>query len=154
MHLIQAVDASTAVSTFNFDENKRVYMDTIRRRSNILDTPNRYIVISNTDETAPPLVGRYDVPSSAPHSIAKRGFVLPDVRDIQMVYNTDPNIIAQNIGLRETAVERIQFDTAPDPRHDSYDVITFEGAQWLEISWALNLVEGGAMRHVMQKAYA
>lgn len=153
LHLIQAIDAATSIPTFDFDENKRVFMDTIRRRSNILDAPNRYIVISNANDTDDPIVGRYDVPSNAPHSITNRGFVIPSVQDIQLPIGTNASLVARSIGLRDTAVERIQFDTAPDPRHDSYDIITFEGAQWLEISWALNLVEGGAMRHVLQKAY-
>jgi hypothetical protein len=49
--------------------------------------------------------------------------------------------------------ERVELSTPPDPRHDSHNVIRWQGENWLELAWSMPLVEGGEMRHVLRKAY-
>jgi hypothetical protein len=154
MRFIRTIDAASVPATFDFDQHKRIFMDTISRRTNALTAANRFIVVSNTDAGDAPIVGSYDIPASAPHSIANRGFVIPDVEDIQLSARTDANRIARGLALRNTAVEVIEFDTPADPRHDSYDVLRVDGLQWLEIGWSIDLTPGGAMHHIGQRAYA
>ena len=46
------------------------------------------------------------------------------------------------------------LSTAPDPRHDGYDVIRWDGANWMELAWSMEMVDGGEMTHLLRKSYA
>ena len=50
--------------------------------------------------------------------------------------------------------ETVSVTTALDPRHDSYDVIRWQGENWLETAWSMDLAEGGNMTHQLRKSYA
>ena len=43
--------------------------------------------------------------------------------------------------------------TIPDPRHDGYDVIRWQGFNWLELGWSLPMIEGSSMSHTLRKSY-
>jgi hypothetical protein len=153
--MIRTVDPAVEPATFDFDVGKKVLRDSPVRSSDVLTAPNKFIVISNsgiTDQQA--IVGAYEVPPSAPHSIAQRGFTIPDVRDVQAFTVTQAVAMARNIGIRATVFERYTLTTALDPRHDSYDVIHWRGDNWLELGWTMELVAGGQMQHTISKAYA
>lgn len=154
MHFIRSFDPATAVATFDLDEGNRVFLDRVYKTNDLIDAPNAFIVISNGPEAqSREITGRYDAPSSAPHSILNRGFTIPFVENRQVNTPEQAKAIATNIGQRTTIFERVEFYTAPDPRHDSYDVLRWRGDNWLELGWSLPLVEGAAMQHVARKAY-
>jgi hypothetical protein len=153
--MIRTIDPAQEVATFDFDVGKKVLRDSPVRSSDVLIAPNKFIVISNSGSTdAQSIVGAYEVPPSAPHSIAQRGFVIPDVRDVQAFTVTQAVAMARNIGIRATVFERYTLTTALDPRHDSYDVIHWQGDNWLELAWTMELRAGGQMQHTIRKAYA
>lgn len=154
--MIRSFNPDDVVPRFDFDEQENVIRDTITRTNDLLNAPNRIIVVSNAamgDSRSTPIVGRFDIPASAPHSIAQRGFVIPDVIDTQVMSNSQANAMARNIGLNRRVVERVSLSTPPDPRHDAYDVIRWAGELWLEVGWSMPLVEGGQMTHTMQRIY-
>lgn len=157
MRFVRVFDPATAVVTFDFDSGSKVIRDTIAETNDLLTAPNRFIVASNgavsAANAAIPLVGRYDVPSSAPHSIANRGFVIPSVTERQIDTQAQVDAAARNLGQRQTIFERTTLSTAPDPRHDGYDVIRWQGENWLEIGWSLPMVEGSSMAHTLRKSY-
>jgi hypothetical protein len=153
-HMVRTIDPALAEATIDFDTEKRIIRDTISSTTDILTAPNRYIVVSNgSNASNEPIVGQYDVPPSAPHSIQNRGFVIANVTDVQLTDNSQALAVARNIGLRSLVVERTSFDSAPDPRHDSYDVVRFDGSQWLELAWSLDLNPNGVMTHTIARAY-
>lgn len=157
LRAVLSFDPADAVPTIDLDAGSRVIRGTIANTNDLLEAPNRFIVISNGAtgvEAQSPAYGTYDVPNSAPHSILNRGFVIPNVREIQTSGSSAAAAAAKAIGIASTVFERVQLDTAPDPRHDSYDVILWQGELWLELSWSMNLIEGGTMSHVMRKAYS
>lgn len=156
MRFIRAFDPATRIPQFDFDSGYRVNRDSISFTDDLIEAPNRFIVISNGSVTdgVLPVVGQYDVPASAPHSIANRGFVIPEVIDWQVDYASQANTIATNIGQRQTIYERVEFTTPPDPRHEAYDVFRFQGSNWLELAWSMNLLAGGEMTHIGRKAYS
>lgn len=156
MRFIRSFDPATAVPTFDFDSGNKVMRDPPPiETDDLLGAANRFVVVSNgSTVTTGPVVGTYDVPSSAPHSIANRGFVIPKVIDRQVEDVGQAQAIAANLGQRQTIFERVELTTAPDPRHDSYDVILWQGEKWLETAWSLPLVEGGKMRHTARKTYS
>jgi hypothetical protein len=154
MHFIRAFDPVLAVPTFNWDEGRTVFLGNVTETNDLLNAPNRFVVISNSGEAAvEAIVGTYDVPSSAPHSIANRGFVISDVQDMQLSSLAQAVAVAKNLGIRQTIFERREIVTAIDPRHDSYDVIRWDGENWLELAWSMTLLEGEGMSHVLRKAY-
>lgn len=155
MHFIQAFDPADQIPDFDFDSSNTVLRAGIVESSNLLTAPNRFVVISNSpDDTASPVIGTYDVPNSAPNSIANRGFVIAEVKDMQISTVAAATVVARNIGLRNTIFETTNLQTVPDPRHDSYNVVFWQGSNWLELGWSMNLTEGGTMNHVLRKAYS
>jgi hypothetical protein len=153
--MIRTKDPALEIPDFDLDDNPRVRRDAVTRTSDLLQAPNRFIRISNSSDAGEvALVGTYDVPPSAPHSIANRGFVVPDVQNVQITSQEQADAMARNAGIRQTIFERMSFSTAFDPRHDSYNVIRFQGVNWLELSWSATLVPGAAMTHTVRKAYS
>jgi hypothetical protein len=154
MHFIRTFDPATQLPRFDFNAGNKVIREPIVNTSDLLTAPNVFIVVSNAgDNTTAPVVGRYDVPPSAPHSKANRGFEIPDTRDLQVTDSVQASAVAIGLGLRQTIFERVTLTTAPDPRHDSYDVIHWQGDLWLELAWSMALVEGGVMNHILRKSY-
>ena len=155
LQLRRFVDPASAIPDLDLDDSRRVFRDSIAETDDLLDAPNRIVVVSNgalgTTET--PIIGTFDVPASAPHSIQNRGFIISDIRDMQVNTTEQATAVARNLGERQLVVERVELSTPPDPRHDSYDIIRWNGENWLEIGWTMQLREGGDMRHVMRRVY-
>lgn len=158
MHVIRSFDPADVVPAFDWDQNDVVIRDSITESDDLTDAPNRILVISNTPNSLGVanqiITGTYDIPSSAPHSRLNRGFLITDVRDLQLTTIPQAVAVARNLGQRGTVFERVELDTFPDPRHDSYDVIRWNNENWLELSWSLPLTEGANMRHTMRKVYS
>jgi hypothetical protein len=158
MHFIRSFDPAVVPVTFDFDEGNSVYSADIIASNDLLNAPNRYIVVSNgassAASSAVPITGLYDVPASAPYSSFNRGFVIPRVTSIPVETNGQAAALAANLGQRNTVFERMSLNTAIDPRHDAYDVIRWLGENWLELAWAFTCVEGSPMRHILRKTYS
>lgn len=154
LQLKRNFDPAVAIPDFNFDDNLNVLSDGIIIANNLINAPNRFVVIGNgIDSFDVPIVGQADVPSSAPHSIANRGFIIADVTNRQIRSNEQARAIAQALVQRQSLIEETELSTLPDPRHDSYDVIRWQGENWIEVSWTLPFAAGAPMDHVMQRTY-
>lgn len=154
LQIIRAFDPAVVLPDFDFDDTKVVIRDTITYTNDLLDAPNRYVVINNSGTTDTAIVGVYNVPDTAPHSLVNRGYLVPEVKDIQMEANlSQANAAAMAIGQQDTIYERVSLSTPPDPRHDSYDVILWQGERWLEIAWSMQLEEGAPTIRTLRKAY-
>lgn len=154
LHFIRSFDPATRIPDFDWDSNRVVMRAGITDTSDILTAPNRFIVISNNAANSrSAVVGTAEVPISAPHSIANRGFAITQVSNLQLYDATQAQAVAENLAQRQTVFERVQMSTAPDPRHDSYNVIRWQGSLWLEIAWSLQLSAGGKMTHTLRKSY-
>lgn len=156
MHWIRSFDPGDGrLPDFDFDVHSKVLRAGIVETSDLLTAPNKFIVISNAPtDTTTEVVGIADVPPSAPHSFANRGFVIARTEDLQILDSAQAAAVAQNFANRQTVFERTRLSTPPDPRHDSYNVIRWQGDLWLELAWSLTLIEGGAMGHLLRKAYS
>jgi hypothetical protein len=152
--MIRTIDPATAPAQFDWDENKMVIRDSIQKTSDVLNAPNRFVVVSNSGAAVNgPIVGAYDVPASAPFSIQQRGFTITKIVDAEVTTSDQAAAAARAEGIKQTVYDRITLETPLDPRHDSYDVIRFLGDSWLELSWSMQLTPGGTMSHTMRKAY-
>jgi hypothetical protein len=154
LQFIRAFNPATKIPDLDWDEGNQVMRAQILRSSDILNAPNRFIVISNApSDRQDPTFGIADVPVNAPHSIENRGFVIPYVVDLQALTKEQCAAIAANLAQRQTVFETTSITTAPDPRHDGYNVIKWRGELWLELAWTMALSEGAPMTHTIRKAY-
>lgn len=154
MHWVRSFNPSTRVPDFDWDNGNQVFRAGIVETDDLLTAPNRFIVISNSaTNTTQSVVGTADVPATAPHSEANRGFVIAQTEDLQVADAGQATAVANNLANRQTIFERVNVTTAPDPRHDSYNVIRWQGELWLELAWSMALVEGGGMGHALRKGY-
>jgi hypothetical protein len=154
LRFIRSFDPATQYPDFDFDVHPVVMRDQILETDDLLLAPNRFIVISNAaDNPFGPAFGVVDISPNAPHSIQNRGFVVSKVEDMQVSGNTQAIAAAQNLANRFTIFERVNLSTPPDPRHDSYNVIRWQGSLWLELAWDMALIEGGLMSHTLRKSY-
>lgn len=153
--MIRSFDPAKAVPQFDWDAGNQVIRDSISTSSNLLTAPNRFLVTSNTSsgDINVPLVAIATVPPTAPHSFANRGFYITQSQNLQLNDPAQAQAVATNLANRFTIFETTTLSTALDPRHDSYDVISWQGDLWLELSWTLALSAGGTMSHVIRKAY-
>lgn len=151
---VRRFDPSTRIPDFDFDAGNKVMRNSIPQTDDLLEAPNRFVVISNAVEAnTGPIVGRYDIPDSAPHSIVQRGFVIPEVVERQLQSVAEAEAVAANLGQRQQIFQTTTLDTAPDPRHDGYQVIRWQGVNWLEVGWQMECREGAPMRHVLRRAW-
>lgn len=162
LHVINAFDPAFAMADFDFDTHDVVLAGTVTDQDDLLTAPNRILVVSNSPNTGgtgtggsttPPVYAQYDIPSSAPHSIQNRGFVIPSIVQAPVYSGAQAYVMAQNLGLRQTVYEKTTLTTPPDPRFDSYNVVRWQGANWLELAWSMQLIEGGNMQHTLRKSY-
>lgn len=155
MRFIRTFDPATKVPDFDWDQGNKVIRSNILETSDILTAPNRFVVIGNSaiDPTVE-VTAVADIPATAPHSIANRGFVIAHVEDLQLSDATQAAAVVNGIVNRMTVFQRVGISTAPDPRHDSYNVIRWDGGNWLELAWSMPLREGQAMSHLLRKAYS
>lgn len=154
IHFIRTFDPATKVPAFDLDSGNNVMRDSIVETDDLISAPNRFVVVSNASATPDiEIVGIADVPPTAPHSIANRGFVLPQVLNLQLSDATQALAVAAGLAQRQTIFERTGLTTALDPRYDSYDVVRWQGQNWLELAWSMQLVEGGTMTHLLRKVY-
>lgn len=154
MQFIRAFNPALAVPDFDWDAGSQVMRNSIVRSSDILNAPNRFIVISNAPgQGQEPVTGVADLPVNAPNSFENRGFYIPTVTDLQVANTPQAQAMAENLMQRQTIFETVRLSTAPDPRHDSYNVIQWEGERWLELAWNMVLSEGQPMSHTLRRSY-
>lgn len=153
LHAIRTFNPADRVPQFDWDSGNQVYRIGITQTSNILTAPNRFVVISNTNANMGPVVGIATVPPNAPNSFANRGFYITDTQTLQLSDASQAQAVASGLANRQTIFETVTLETSPDPRHDSYDVIHWQDALWLELAWTMEMKEGGRMSHTIRKGY-
>lgn len=158
LQLVRAFDPAHHYRDIDLDDPPRVIRGTPSRTSGLLTAPNRFVVVSNDTtgedgtQTAP-VVGVYDIPSSAPHSILNRGFVVPETVDMQVTTTAQATVAARTLGVQQTIFEVAEVTTPPDPRHDGYNIVRWRELLWLEIGWSMALAPGGNMKHTLSRVY-
>jgi len=158
LRIVPARNAATASPDIVYAagdlDSGRIYAKTIVETDDLLRAPNRYVVIDNS-ATAGPIVGRYDLPSSAPNSIANRGFAVTRVVDLQGLSSpADADSAARALASQDAeAFLWATFSAAPDPRHDAFNIVEFLGGLYREIGWTLTCAPGGPHTHNLRGIY-
>lgn len=132
--------------------NSRVLPESTVIKRNIIRAPNRFIVVGSgpsNDE----IVAMCDVDPNARNSKERTGRIVP-----KTVQRNGIGSYAQAYALASTLAQQdlrllqgIVFESAPDPRHDTFDVVQFDGDAYLELNWTLQLQPGGTHSHTASK---
>lgn len=152
--VVRVPDLSASVPTLIYDAGGRIYEGSMVETDDLLEAPNRYIVIESGDpENA--IVGYFDIPDDAPHSGTNRGFVIATViaeQGLASVAEAEARAQAAYAQDRGT-YEWVQFSGPPDPRHDTFDAVSYLGSVYREQSWSMQLWEGAEMIHDLRRVY-
>jgi hypothetical protein len=132
----------------------RVYADSIEETDTLLEAPNVYIVL-NSGGAPDEVAGVYEVPEEAPHSVKNRGFEIVEVVRSQGIEDTSQaEAIAASLALQAPSDFReVSLISPPDPRHDTNDVVSWDGELWREASWSMDMKPGGEMKHELRKVF-
>lgn len=143
-----------SADVLQYPVGQRTFFGTATRSTNLLDLPNRFVVVNN-GATQVPVFGEYDIPADAPHSFENRGFFVTQVEQFQGIASSaDATYAAQSLGrMWRFPYETVEFAGPPDPRHDHYDIVNFEGDQFLELSHNVMLRDGSDHQHVLRRTY-
>lgn len=147
-------DLETASPDVVYPAGNRIFDGSVLRNNDLLTAPNRFVVYETSGRST--VTGRYDIPASAPHSIANRGFVVADVTSVQGLGSTSAaNKMAKSRALRGRKIYRwLNFTSPADYRHDTWNVLDVEGEIWLELAWSLTCQPGPAkMTHKCRRVY-
>lgn len=155
LRMVRTFNPAMRIADIDLDNGNRVLRDSINRTNDLLIAPNTIVVISNANSSSSgtPVVSTVTIPQNAPNSVLNRGFEIVQTFNLQLDSLAQAEAVAQGISQRLQVAERVSLTTPPDPRHDSYNIIRWQGANWLELAWSMALVEGGRMNHLMRKAY-
>lgn len=146
---VEAPDPERAVPDFKYGPG-RIIADSIVESDDSYSAPNRYIAIGDGTDT--PVVGTYDIPASAPHSAANRGYIVSETLDVPGVANTQAAIGAARAAyLKDKRTwRRLSFVSPLDPRHDMYAIVEYSGMSpgvYLETGYRMQLKAGGEHQH-------
>lgn len=154
LRFIRTFNPGKQAADINLDAGYGVAADSVLETSDILTAPNTIIVVStNPSNSGSPCVGIASVPPTAPNSVTNRGFVIAETKNLQLSDAAQAQAVAEGLIERRATYRRINLTTPPDPRYDSYNVVRWQGENWLDLSWSLTLVEGAAMTHTMRRTY-
>lgn len=154
LRFIRSFNPADRICDLDFDDGNKVLRENIVYTSDLLNAPNVIIATSNSSgDNSVAVTSVAFVSPNAPNSVARRGFEIPKTYTLQLTDNTQASVVAQGLAQRNTILEKVSLTTAPDPRHDSYNVIKWQNELWLELSWSMALTEGGVMNHQLRKAY-
>lgn len=152
-----AVDPSAAQADYSYGrDSKAVRRRSIIESTDVMGAANVFLAL-NAGSSATPIVGRYEVPGDQPQSIANRGYAVVETVDAQGIADVPAaNAAAQAAGQAAFGeFQPVGFDTIPDPRHDTYDIVAYpdEDTLNLEVSWTLECTPGGDMAHQLRRLY-
>jgi len=147
-------DLASALPSLIYDSGGRILAGSMVESDDLLDAPNRYIVVDsgNPDQ---PISGFYDVPPEAPHSAANRGFVVATVISEQGLASEAEAVERARVAYEQhsSTFQWVQFSSPPDPRHDTHDAVMYLGTVYREQGWRLRLTEGSEMVHDLRRIY-
>lgn len=133
-----------------YEADTRIIANSVVPSNDLLKAPNDFgLFDSQTDRL---IAGRYQLPASAPHSFANRGWRLGRVESAQgMSTQAGADQAAANLARKSDVYEYLTFSSTLDPRHETYDIVDALGKRWLEVGWTMELRSGGTMQHNLKR---
>jgi hypothetical protein len=148
-----APDLTIAQPDFKYGANTVVTLGSPVISNDLLTAPNRYVVVgSGVDDE---VVGTFDIPDAAPNSFKNIGRIRRRTVDMQGIEsNSAADYAAAAAYASDSSTYNwLAFETPPDPRHDTWDILSFDGANFRQLAWTLELRAGGRMTHDCRGVY-
>lgn len=163
------LDVSPGADALVYDvgNSRRVIADSVYLSDDLIEAPNRFQVFESSGQGGG-LRGIYDIPASAPHSYAQRGFYVTDTESVTGLASTaQANKAAKTRALTHGAAYKYAtWESPADYRHDVFDVVHFGDSRaaagthdpgpvspWLEYGHRLVCTSGGTHEHNARKVY-
>jgi hypothetical protein len=145
---------STTQPDHVYELGGRIIADSITGGDDLLDAHNRFVAYESSGQGAA-VVGRYDIPAIAPHSIANRGFPVTRVESVQGIQTTAQAVrAARCMYLTDGKPYRTkEFSSTADPRHDTWDIVRLLGELYIETRWSMTLRSGEPMAHTVRRLF-
>jgi hypothetical protein len=129
----------------------RIVAGSIVRSNSLLELPNRYVAI-DTSATDNPIVGYYDVPAAEDYSKENRGYIVATTVEAPGAGTAEQcRLKARQAYLSSRAYEWMGFLSPPDPRHDTWDLVSADGRVWRETGWSMVCKDGPGMQHDLRR---
>ena len=149
------LDLDKAVADLEYEHGGRIERDTIVESDDLLNAPNLFMVYDSTG-VGTFAVGKYAIPSSAPHSKENRGCEVRRVESMQGIENaTQATTAAKTLATtdRKSTYDWRTWRSTLDPRHETWNVVKLLGRNYQEVSWSMELRATGRMVHNARRVY-
>lgn len=145
LRLRVAPNLAMTIPELRYDDDTRVVRDSVVHSSNLLSAPNRYIVRDSAASVSP-ITLTYTVPPEAPHSYENRGWYVNRYIDVQGIVSVGQAYDIAAAAYRQDVdfFEEASWSSIVDPRHQSFDVVSLLGLDYLEMEWSIT---GAVMTH-------
>jgi hypothetical protein len=146
------LEVANAQLHYYLDHRSRVSIDSIVESDDLWQAANVYVVVS-TSANEEEVAGSYEIPEANPLSVTSRGFEVVKVIDTPGIETSEEaEAQAKAAALQDPATYRhVEFEAAPDPRHDTFDVVSFDDEVYREQSWSLVCAPGGPHKHSLRR---
>lgn len=121
--------------------------------NDLLTAPNRYVVIGGNPDAE--LVGIFDVPDAAPNSFYNTGRIRRKSDTVQGI-STQPQADQAAAAAYASDISTytwLSFDARIDPRHDTWNIVSYDGVNYREVGWTIHATPGGTMNHALRGTY-
>ena len=146
------LEVANARLIYTLDQASRTLQESVVESDDLWEAANVYVVVS-TSANDQEVSGSYEIPETNPLSVKNRGYEVVKVIDVQGLETSDEAAArAKAAALQDPSTYRhVEFDAAPDPRHDTFDVVAFDGEVYREQSWTLTCAPGGPHKHSLRR---
>ncbi len=146
------LEIANAQLHYTLDQRSRVLLDTVVESDDLWQAANVYVVVS-TSANEQEVSGSYEIPEANPLSVKSRGYEVVKVIDTPGVETAEEAAErAKAAALQDPATYRhVEFEAVPDPRHDTFDVVSFDDVLYREQSWSLVCKPGGPHKHSLRR---
>lgn len=153
LRLVDTPDMATADPALVYEAGGRIIDGTIAYSNTLLDAENVFRAYENSGQAQ--LIGEYRIPASAPHSVENIGYEVCEPQQVAgLATQAQADRAAKALATTRGATYRMaSFDSCADPRHDTYDPVTFLGSVWLEQRQVMECRSGGAHSHLLRQVY-
>lgn len=153
LRLKDVPDFTTVTPSLIYGPGTHVIAGTVVGSNDSLQAPNVFLVYDSSGTST--LVGRYEIAATEPHSEPNRGFFVPISEPRSgMADQATANKAAKGLSVTKGVTYKWKtFATTADPRHDSWDPVSYEADKWLETAWSMPCRNGGIMTHTLRAVY-
>lgn len=150
------LDLATPDHVYRLGDESRIVADSGTESDDAWTSYNVFPVV-DTAAGATPIEATYEIPSDAPNSVLHRGFEVvappiaaPGVASVEQAEAIGKAAYAQSPG----AYRWVEFDATPDPRHDLFAIVEFDGVNYREPAWNLTCAPGGPHHHSLRRVWS